>query len=203
MFPLGTVAVPGSVVPLHVFEPRYRALMIELSDGRIDPPEFGIVLIERGSEVGGGDVRAAVGTAVEPVDLEQLPDGRWFVLARASRRVRVLNWLTDQPYPHALVEDHPDDSDGPVDPGRLEDGARLVRQALGLAVELGLMNGDVAIQLPDEPHAAVWRLCALAPLGPFDRQSLLEVAGPVERLERLVTLTREACDLLTFRLKEG
>ena len=55
MFPLGTVLLPGAVLPLHVFEPRYRQLVQDCLAGE---PEFGVVLIERGSEVGGGDQRA-------------------------------------------------------------------------------------------------------------------------------------------------
>ncbi|MEN3314917.1 MAG: uncharacterized protein V7605_1151, partial [Acidimicrobiaceae bacterium] len=54
MFPLGTVLFPGLALPLHVFEPRYQSLVQACLDG---DGHFGIVLIERGSEVGGGDVR--------------------------------------------------------------------------------------------------------------------------------------------------
>jgi Lon protease-like protein len=59
MFPLGTVLLPGGVMPLHVFEPRYRQM---IKDCMASDAEFGVTLIERGSEVGGGDVRSEVGT---------------------------------------------------------------------------------------------------------------------------------------------
>ena len=55
MFPLGTVLFPTLILPLHVFEPRYRALVENCLAA--PQPEFGVVLIERGSEVGGDDVR--------------------------------------------------------------------------------------------------------------------------------------------------
>ena len=58
MFPLGTVLLPGGILPLHVFEDRYRELT-EYCLG--NQTSFGVVLIERGHEVGGGDVRASVG----------------------------------------------------------------------------------------------------------------------------------------------
>jgi Lon protease-like protein len=77
MFPLGTVLFPGGVVPLHVFEPRYRALTgycLERDE------RLGIVLIERGSEVGGGDVRFRVGTRGVIARAQALPDGRWLVV---------------------------------------------------------------------------------------------------------------------------
>ena len=73
MFPLGTVLLPGAVLPLHVFEPRYRTLVADCLAGE---PEFGVVLIERGSEVGGGDVRRDVGTVARIVEVAELPDGR-------------------------------------------------------------------------------------------------------------------------------
>ena len=59
MFPLGSVLLPSMVLPLHVFEPRYRALVRDVLDG---DGEFGVCLISRGHEVGGDDVRTDVGT---------------------------------------------------------------------------------------------------------------------------------------------
>ena len=79
MFPLGSVLVPGAVLPLHVFEPRYRALVRSCLDS--GEPEFGVVLIERGSEVGGGDVRFDVGTLARIVQAGRFDDGRLAVVA--------------------------------------------------------------------------------------------------------------------------
>ena len=66
--------LPRSVLPLHVFEPRYRALVADCLAGS---GEFGIVLIARGSEVGGGDERVGVGTVARIGDASPLSDGRW------------------------------------------------------------------------------------------------------------------------------
>ena len=66
MFPLGTVLFPYATLPLHVFEPRYRVLVHDCLAS--DAPEFGVVLIERGSEVGGGDVRFRTGTVARLVE---------------------------------------------------------------------------------------------------------------------------------------
>ena len=74
MFPLGTVLLPGGVLPLHVFEPRYRQLVVDcLADDTADP-EFGVTLIERGSEVGGGDQRTTVGVVARMVQVEALDE---------------------------------------------------------------------------------------------------------------------------------
>src|SRR5436189_1506182 len=83
MFPLGTVLVPSAGLPLHVFEPRYRALVHDCLAG---DGEFGVVLIARGSEVGGQDVRTDVGTVARIVQAQELPDGRWAIAAVGVRR---------------------------------------------------------------------------------------------------------------------
>ena len=73
MFPLGSVLFPGALLPLHVFEARYRRLVQDCLAGE---PEFGVVLIDRGHEVGGGDVRREVGTVARILEVRELPDGR-------------------------------------------------------------------------------------------------------------------------------
>ena len=112
MFPLGSVLVPHMLLPLHVFEPRYRILFEELVGELPRPddqaslgsePRFGVTMIERGSEVGGGEVRAAVGTLATVVGAQLAEDGRWAVVAVGGERIRVLNWLDDDPYPRAEV----------------------------------------------------------------------------------------------------
>ena len=84
MFPLHTVLFPGVALPLHVFEPRYRALTRHCLDG---DGRFGVVLIERGSEVGGGDARLSVGTCARIVEAAELPDGRWVLMVLGVERV--------------------------------------------------------------------------------------------------------------------
>lgn len=101
MFPLGTVVFPGESIPLHVFEERYRRLTADClaADGR-----FGIALIERGSEVGGGDTRVDVGTLVEIARAQQAPDGRSALIVTGIERITVTQWLDEDPYPRAEIE---------------------------------------------------------------------------------------------------
>ena len=181
MFPLGTVIFPGGLLPLHVFEERYRALVADClsGDGR-----FGVVLIERGSEVGGGDQRASVGTETRIEAARPFDDGRWAMIARATQRVEVVEWLTDHPYPCALVRDLPDDDPGAeagVDAETLERAGAAVRRVRTLASELGRDLPHDDVELDDEPAAPdtldLWRLCARAPFTTFDRQRLLVAPG--------------------------
>ena len=102
MFPLGTVLFPFAPLSLHIFEPRYRALAQDCVRGN---GEFGVVLIERGFEVGGGDTRFGTGTVAHLVEAVELPDGRWLLTAVGTRRFRVATWIPDDPYPLALVQD--------------------------------------------------------------------------------------------------
>ncbi|HWC36988.1 MAG TPA: LON peptidase substrate-binding domain-containing protein, partial [Acidimicrobiales bacterium] len=133
MFPLGTVLFPHMGLPLHVFESRYRTLMRDCLAG---DGEFGVVLIERGSEVGGGDTRFGIGTVARIAETAELPDGRWVLLATGTRPIRVTTWLPDDPYPVALVEDLADPPMAADDMEHLELASRAVRRALALQTEL-------------------------------------------------------------------
>ncbi|MEM1335184.1 MAG: LON peptidase substrate-binding domain-containing protein, partial [Actinomycetota bacterium] len=107
MFPLGSVLLPGGVMPLHVFEPRYRQMVIDIlaEDGT---PEFGQALITHGNEAGGGDERSMVGTIAQMLQVEALDGERYALVTVGIRRIRVNAWLPDDPYPLADVDDWPD-----------------------------------------------------------------------------------------------
>jgi Lon protease-like protein len=197
MFPLGTVLVPSAGLPLHVFEPRYRALV---RDCLAADRELGVVLIARGSEVGGGEQRTDVGTAARIVEAVELPDGRWAVAAVGVRRIRVRSWLPDDPYPVADVEDWPDPAPGPEHPTSLAAAVGLLRRCLALAAEAGDDAPPATIELSDDPVLAGYQASVVAPLGPLDQQQLLVAASSEARLELLTTLLAEAIEVLELRL---
>lgn len=200
MFPLGSVLFPHVLLPLHVFEPRYRALVRDcLHQGQ----EFGVVLIERGFEVGGGDTRFDVGTVARIKEAAELADGRWAVLCAGAGRIRVRSWLPDDPYPLALVEHQrePELRAGGVDALAEAEGA--VRRALALAGELGEAPVPPSFELAERPEVAAWQLAAVAPLGPVDQQRLLEEDDPLARLRRLAELATEVSALLAYSLSGG
>jgi uncharacterized protein len=197
MFPLGGVLLPGMLLPLHVFEPRYRSLTRDVlaADGR-----FGVVLIERGSEVGGGDVRTDVGTVAEVVSSEELADGRWLVVAVGRERLRVDQWLPDDPYPRARVRAWPDEA-VTIDAGAVAAVRTRLERVLALAAELGHEVPDV--DLPDDPVIASYHASVLAPVGPLDAQRLLSLPDAGRRLDLLDRLLAEQEDVLRFRLSAG
>ena len=100
MFPLQSVLFPRAALPLQVFEPRFLRLIDDVLDG---DRRFGVVLITRGSEVGGGEDRAIVGTIARVVRVGALDDGRLTLVALGEQRLKVVDWLPDEPYPQATV----------------------------------------------------------------------------------------------------
>src|SRR6056297_222347 len=177
MFPLGSVLLPGGILPLHVFEPRYRDMIREClrADGE---PEFGQALISRGWETGGGDDRVTVGTVAQMLQVEAIDEDRYALIAVGTRRIRINAWLPDDPYPIADVDDWPD-----VDP-----------DAPGLAVDVG------PDEISDDPLLATYHLATLAPIGPADRYRLLSTPGPAMRLDVLDEILDDVEAMLKFRL---
>jgi Lon protease-like protein len=199
MFPLGTVLVPHAHLPLHVFEPRYRALAKHCLAG---DGEFGVVLIERGSEVGGGDVRFDVGTVARIIQAVQLPDGRWLLDTLGTERIRILRWLPDDPYPQAEVELLDEGTAGPEAAELRDQVERLLRQVLALQVELGYPAPSATLELDPDPAVAAYQAAILSPAGPMDTQLVLEEPGPAERLRRMLGLLEQALETLSRRLVE-
>ncbi len=202
-FPIGSVLFPTMLLPLHVFEPRYRELMMELMvhDDPADR-EFGVPLIERGSEVGGGEDRSDVGCVARIMEAEQYEDGRWGLVAVGVRRYRVNAWLPDDPYPLADVDDWPDDDPTEDPTGPFLDMAVRLRRVLALAAEAGIDVGTVP-DLVDDPGLGSFQASVLAPVGPHDKQRLLTAAGPTERIALLHEVLGDTEELLTLQLGQG
>lgn len=190
MFPLGSVLFPFTPIPLRVFEPRYLTMLGRLLEE--EAPEFGVVLIERGPEAGGGDQRASVGTMARLVSVAAGADDL-LIVGVGTRRFTVERWLDDDPYPRAELSMLPDlewaDELEPV----LAQAESIVRRAIARAAEEG-MDADTA--LSDDPVAAAWQLAAIAPLGEYDRYTLLRATSTGDLLRRIIDLTLDAEDLL-------
>jgi len=197
MFPLSAVLFPHASMSLHVFEPRYRELMRDCLAG---DARFGIVLIERGSEVGGGDQRSTLGTRGVITEASELPDGRWVLQVAGEARIVVEEWLPDDPYPVALVRD----AEPELDPGSGSSSGEAaplvhavgqrVRRARALLAEQGgapPLPAELDLQGGGDTEVASWHLCAAAPLNAYDAQRLLSAASTQERLGLLTELMEE------------
>ena len=198
MFPLGSVLFPHAPLPLHVFEPRYQRLVLDTlgADRR-----FGVVLIERGFEVGGGDQRFSTGTVAEIVESAQLGEGRWALICVGEERFEVEQWLPDDPYPRARVQWRTDEDE--VDADQVELARRLLASCAAMRSELGEPAPPTVLRLEAAPRIALWQLCALAPVGPLDQLRLLRIDSAIERLRHLSELLEDERAVLARRLAGG
>jgi uncharacterized protein len=196
MFPLGTVLFPSLYLPLHVFEPRYQALVRDCLEG---DHQFGVVLIERGSEVGGGELRTGVGTAAQIIEAAEMDGGRWALGTVGVRRIRVEEWLDDAPYPRAMVQDWPDELAATDE--QLSEVVGQLRRVLAMAAELGDRVAAATLELADDIELASFQMAAMAPLGPADQQRLLATGSTVARLEATAALLGEVEDDLRRRVE--
>jgi uncharacterized protein len=208
VFPLSTVLFPGLVLPLHIFEERYRTLVQELVNSPEDGPhEFGVVTLRHGSEVQTtteGDAGPPVddtpvtaeqlyeaGCTAELRQVTELPDGRFDIVTVGRRRFRVLAVAQGaEPYLTAEVEWLPDD-DEPGETAELL--APRVLAAFRTYLELLRPDSEVLDQVPDDPTVLSHLIAATAQLTTEERQTLLAAPDTATRLRaELKLLTREA-----------
>ncbi len=203
IFPLGLVAFPGETLPLHIFEPRYRQMMHEIEG---TTREFGVVLIARGSEVGGAEQRTSLGTVLALDNIDWMPDGRAIVEAHGTQRIEIKRWLPDDPYPRAQVEqfdDEPTASDPEAQDGLVAEAQFGLLDVWSLAVQLHRLEAIPAVDWLEEPFAASWQVANLAPLGPLDRQRVLQATSTDQRISLITRLMAETRESLQAELDLG
>lgn len=195
MFPLGSVLFPHMPLVLRVFEERYVVLLSRVLQE--DPAEFGVVLIERGQEVGGGEKRFTIGTVARISQLES-GDGFFALAADGGRRVEVAEWLDEDPHPVAEVTELPDlEWDDALRP-LLDRAERTVRRTLSKASEYTDAVWPAEVQLSDDPVAASWQLAGIAPLGSIDQLVLLRSKTTRQLLDLLIEFTVMAEETLAL-----
>ena len=200
MFPLGLALLPGAVLPLNVFEPRYLQMFREILADDVNEPEFGVALITKGSDAGGGDERAMLATSARILDMQATDDGRYMVAAVGVDRLRISAWLPDDPYPIADVDVWPDDDT--ILPGDIETRISTLHGRVNELNELAGELGDATpppTDISDDPTLATYHLGSLAPLGPADRFALLSAPGLTDRLDVLENALDDAAAVLEFR----
>jgi Lon protease-like protein len=205
LFPLGTVLFPGLVLPLHIFEERWRTLvrnLMALPDGT--PREFGVVAIDRGQEVlpppldgvaKSEVVVHEVGCVAQLRQVTEHPDGKFDIVTVGERRFRITGFVeSPHPYPVVGVEWLPEP---PAD----ETADHLAPRVLSAFREyLGVLRGGPDDQLPDDPTVLSHLVAATSALTIADRQSLLSAPDPAARLRsELKLLARETALLRNVR----
>ncbi|MEB3984107.1 LON peptidase substrate-binding domain-containing protein [Mycobacterium sp. 663a-19] len=206
MFPLESAVLPNQDLPLRIFEPRYVALVRHCVD--VGDP-FGVVLISRGREVGGGDTRCDVGVLSRITECVDHGADRYSLRCRTGERIRVREWLIDDPYPRAIVELWPDEPGDPVSRAQLLDVEdRVIALFERIAEARGARLPDREVLLGyDEAFAddAGGRLFALAsrlPIGAADRYAVLAAPSAADRLAALSEAVDTVAEMVEFQLSE-
>ena len=181
LFPLGMVALPHELVPLHIFEPRYRALVAECLENE---REFGIVwATEDGLRTTGCAMR------IEQV-LERFDDGRVNILTRGTRVLQLVGELEEIPYPAGevtFVEDEPE---------AVDEEARATAHAAYIAL---VEEATDKVLEPDEvAQLDAYGMAATVDFGLEAKQSLLDLRSENARLRLVTRLFRAARRRLDF-----
>lgn len=205
LFPLGTVLMPGATLPLHVFEPRYRQLTVDLVTGAVPDKQFGVIAVREGftPDDHGTAALHPVGCTAELRDVRRLPDGRYDVVTRGSRRFRLLDLDAEsKPYLMGSVEFLPDVETEDDSGGDAADRTRMLaaaaRDAHRRYCGTAWTHGDWTEPGEDVPPATLAHVLAADCLLPMpDRQRLLEQTSPIARLRLIRELLARETGLLT------
>ena len=199
MFPLSTVLMPAMPLSLRIFEERYLKLLGDLITE--EDPEFGVVLIERGLEVGGGEKRSAIGTVASVIDIGTL-DEFYGLESFGSKRFRVNAWLPDDPYPIADIDFIPDLIwENTLMPSRVHLESK-VRKLLAFASEFGDLQYDADTALSDDPMDACWQLAGMLPVGQLDQIDLLSSQSADELISRTYEIVKTIDETLKAMMNQ-
>jgi Lon protease-like protein len=188
LFPLDVVLFPGTALPLHIFEPRYRQM---IADCVRDDTPIGIVLAKPESEYL-QEVPHAIGTMAEIRNLDRLPDGRYTLIAVGIRRFRIISQHRQKPYLSALVEPIED----VVEPAStlllpMGQASTLFNKYLDMLLE-AVNEDDLEMGLPEEPEGLSYCVAYFLDIQNEAKQHLLELTSTHERLsEEIAILRRE------------
>ncbi len=181
LFPLHVVLFPDMPLPLHIFEPRYREMILRC---REEKSPFGITLIQNGADIGAEAVPRQVGTLARIAQYEELPDGRMNILVFGESRFRIARTFHDKPYLSAAVEPIGEEE---ADAERVESDFHSVAGLFRTYLEaLFAMTGRTlsTLQLPQDPEYLSYAVASVLQVPPHEKQTLLEMTDTSRRLQR-------------------
>lgn len=198
LFPLGSVLFPGLVLPLHVFEQRYRLLVRDLLALPEDERQFGIIAIRSGREVGADGIQALydVGCVAHLRRADPYEDGRFDIITTGTGRFRLQALDSSGAYLSGQVELLPDEL-GSAPEAPLLDAAVRAAFAGYLAALSDASGEQIELpELPDSPLILGFLVAATTALDLEERQRLLEQEDGVRRLRAELALLRREITLL-------
>ena len=205
MFPLQSAQLPGDSLPLRIFEPRYVRMVQDCLAA--DEPVFGVVLINRGLEVGGGDSRSDIGALAHIDECAETEEGQYELIATVGERIRVPQWLPDDPYPRAIVEPWPDEPGpavGPEQIGVVVDRILALYERVAQARGLRLRPGALAVDpdTADDPARHLYALAGKVPMGQADRYAVLAAPTLAQRVDVLTDAVETVMAMVEFQLAD-
>jgi uncharacterized protein len=193
------VLLPGASLPLHIFEPRYRQLTVDLVTGAVPGRSFGVIAVKQGLDA---EEIHDIGCTAVLQEARRLPDGRFDIVTRGEKRFRVLDIDNESaPYLIGSIEWVPDGDSPEGQSTLLPMLARSAREAHRQYCCAAWQHGDWEEPTQDVDVAALAHLLASDCLLTLeDRQALLEECDPADRLRLVrILLVREAAFLRTLR----
>ena len=196
LFPLPLVLFPGTALPLHIFEPRYRTMLADCLEG---DKRFGIVRLPEGvaeAEIAPG----TVGCLAEILNTESLPDGRSNIIVRGVERFAIVSLMSSE-RPYHLCSAAPVQDEFEIG-GPLDASAERVREVFGRVGRAARTLSDdpePLPELPDDPASLSFAIAAMIDIDLDTRQALLSSRSPLDRLQRLDAVLSAALGSLVKR----
>ena len=196
LFPLPLVLFPGTAVPLHIFEPRYRQLLADCLESE---KRFGIVRLPE--DTAETDLApGTVGCIAEIVNAESLPDGRSNIVVRGAERFALVSFVST-PHPYhvcsGVVVDDEFEIGAELD--TLAERVRDVFRRVGRAARTLADDPDPLPELPDDPASLSFAIASMIDIGLEARQEILSSRSPVARLRELDTVLSAALGAIVAR----
>jgi Lon protease-like protein len=200
LFPLNVVLFPGMVLPLHIFEPRYRQMIVDCQE---QERPFGIVLVKPDS-LPLQEEPYPVGTMAEIRDLNRLEDGRFLLMAVGLQRFHILSQHRQKPYLSGIVEAFEDVTE-PAD--ILSGSVKQAQSLFSTYLEMLLKAADegerdIGSYLPNLPEALSHFIAYFLDIQDEQKQHLLELTSTTQRLQEEITILRREVPFMRQMLSE-
>ncbi len=199
LFPLTTVLFPGMMLPLHIFEERYKEMMQRCLN---NAENFGVILLKTGPAEGPLGDMYEIGTAAQITQMKPLEGGRMNIVSVGHKRFRLISTHHANPYLTGIVEDFPLTN---AESNRAYHISKRVMNKLTTYLrafkEMGRLNVDFQ-QFPTDPETLAYLTAILLPIENYEKQALLSVVDAVDLLEQELTMLRHEVSILDILLDE-
>jgi len=198
LFPLPLVLFPQVVIPLHIFEERYRLMINRCIE---DSSTFGVVLIPPGTSVESEQTIRRVGVTARIIQFDRIEDGRLNIMAAGETRFRILEFTASKPYWTADVEFFEDGEHEEDLQEAYNEVVRLYREVHRLAAQLRGMEMDAEeVKIPVSPATMSHMVSFVLDIDPEAKQELLEMVSVEGRLKTLTVHLEETLQRLNTEI---